>query len=89
MATEGAVLGRCWLFLDRWVSRNRSAEESSAESVTTARLKAHAEAAVTDEQLKNAGQRYPSDTPETKEAYYIRENFESRSLTHLVCPRLT
>lgn len=39
-------------------------------------LKAHAEAVVSDEQLAKAAERYPTDTPETKEAYYIRETFE-------------
>ncbi|KAK4053668.1 asparagine synthetase [Microbotryomycetes sp. JL201] len=40
-------------------------------------LKAHAEASVSDEQLAGAAQRYPIDTPETKEAYLIRQIFES------------
>lgn len=39
-------------------------------------LKAHCEASVTDEQMKDAATRYPSDTPETKEAYFIRQTFE-------------
>ncbi|KAM0792148.1 asparagine synthetase, variant 2 [Microbotryomycetes sp. NB124-2] len=39
-------------------------------------LKAHAEASVSDEQLSGAAQRYPIDTPETKEAYLIRQIFE-------------
>lgn len=32
---------------------------------------------MTDAQLAGAATRYPSDTPETKEAYMIREIFES------------
>lgn len=40
-------------------------------------LKAHAEAAVSDEQMAAASERYTLDTPETKEAYYIRQIFES------------
>ncbi|TNY23631.1 asparagine synthase [Rhodotorula diobovata] len=40
-------------------------------------LKDHAAAVVSDEQLATAAQRYPLDTPETKEAYLIRQVFES------------
>lgn len=39
-------------------------------------LKAHSAAAVSDEELAGAATRYPSGTPETKEAYYIRQVFE-------------
>lgn len=39
-------------------------------------LKAHSASHVTDAQLAGAAERYPSDTPETKEAYYIRQIFE-------------
>ena len=39
-------------------------------------LKAHSEAVVSDAQMATAAERYPTDTPETKEAYYIRETFE-------------
>ncbi|KAI5480972.1 asparagine synthase (glutamine-hydrolyzing) [Pseudohyphozyma bogoriensis] len=39
-------------------------------------LKECAANSVTDEQLAGAAERYPSDTPETKEAYYIRQIFE-------------
>jgi asparagine synthase (glutamine-hydrolysing) len=40
-------------------------------------LKNYAEEAVSDEKLAGAAQRYTIDTPETKEAYLIREIFES------------
>ncbi|SCZ95883.1 BZ3500_MvSof-1268-A1-R1_Chr8-1g09859 [Microbotryum saponariae] len=40
-------------------------------------LKAHSAQSVTDEQLAQAKERYPLDTPETKEAYFIRQIFES------------
>jgi len=40
-------------------------------------LKAHAEASVSDAKLADASSRYPVDTPDTKEAYMIREMFES------------
>ncbi|KAL8280973.1 hypothetical protein RQP46_006652 [Phenoliferia psychrophenolica] len=39
-------------------------------------LKAHSAAAVSDAELAGAAAKYPSDTPETKEAYYIRQVFE-------------
>ncbi|KAJ3190394.1 asparagine synthetase [Gaertneriomyces sp. JEL0708] len=39
-------------------------------------LKNYAEAHVTDEQLKSAAERFPYDTPTTKEAYWYREEFE-------------
>jgi hypothetical protein len=50
------------------------------------RLKAHAEEMVTDERFAKAGERWDMDTPETKEAYYIREIFEGafRSSRHRV-----
>lgn len=40
-------------------------------------IKDHAAATVSDEALAGAKERYPEDTPETKEAYLIREIFES------------
>ncbi|EGG09092.1 uncharacterized protein MELLADRAFT_77191 [Melampsora larici-populina 98AG31] len=39
-------------------------------------LKAHAEQTIRDDQLTKAAQRWSIDTPETKEAYLIREIFE-------------
>ncbi|CDZ98525.1 asparagine synthase (glutamine-hydrolyzing) [Phaffia rhodozyma] len=39
-------------------------------------MKAHAESHITDEQLAKAGERWSVDTPDTKEAYWIREVFE-------------
>lgn len=32
---------------------------------------------MTDEQFANAAERWPKDTPTTKEAYWYREQFES------------
>ncbi|BGP45822.1 asparagine synthetase [Rhodotorula kratochvilovae] len=40
-------------------------------------LKDHASRTISDEQMAGAAQRYPLDTPETKEAYLIRQIFES------------
>jgi asparagine synthase (glutamine-hydrolysing) len=38
-------------------------------------LKKHAESAVTDEMMKNAKSRFPTQTPSSKEEYYYREIF--------------
>lgn len=38
-------------------------------------IKAHAESAVTDQQLKTAEHRFPVKTPRTKEAYFYRDHF--------------
>ena len=40
-------------------------------------LKAHAESSVSDADFATAKTRYPRDTPDTKEAFYIRKIFES------------
>jgi hypothetical protein len=47
-------------------------------------MKEHAEAAVSDEQFAKAGERWSLDTPFTKEAYWIRETFESESSCSLL-----
>lgn len=39
-------------------------------------MKDHAEQVVSDEQLAKAAEKYPISTPDTKEAYWIREIFE-------------
>ncbi|GAA5990100.1 hypothetical protein JCM11641_007067 [Rhodosporidiobolus odoratus] len=39
-------------------------------------LKAHAESSISDDQMATAGQRWSLDTPDTKEAYFIRQVFE-------------
>ncbi|GAA5911055.1 hypothetical protein JCM6882_006864 [Rhodosporidiobolus microsporus] len=39
-------------------------------------LKDHAASLISDEQLASAAQRWPLDTPDTKEAYFIRQVFE-------------
>lgn len=43
-------------------------------------MKDHAEATVSDETFAKAAERWPVDTPLTKEAYWIREVFESESI---------
>ena len=39
-------------------------------------LKGYTENHITDEQFANAAQRWPKDTPSTKEAHWYREQFE-------------
>ena len=39
-------------------------------------MKDHAASVISDDQFANRVERYPSDTPDTKEAYWIRELFE-------------
>ncbi|KAK7043595.1 asparagine synthetase [Paramarasmius palmivorus] len=39
-------------------------------------MKDHAAAVVSDEQFEKRAERWPEDTPDTKEAYYIREIFD-------------
>jgi len=41
------------------------------------RIKDHAESVVSDEAFASRAEKYPSDTPETKEGYFIREIFDS------------
>ena len=40
------------------------------------RIKDHAAAVVSDEAFAQRAERWPMDTPDTKEAYFIRETFE-------------
>ena len=42
------------------------------------RLKAHAENAIPDELFEKRVERWPTDTPSTKEAYYIRDVFDGK-----------
>ncbi|CEH16719.1 asparagine synthase (glutamine-hydrolyzing) [Ceraceosorus bombacis] len=39
-------------------------------------MKSHAESAISDAKFNQRAKRYPLDTPDTKEAYWIREQFE-------------
>ena len=40
-------------------------------------IKEYAESAISDADFAKAAERYPVDTPDTKEGYFIREIFES------------
>ena len=42
-------------------------------------MKAHAESVVSDADFAKRAERWAVDTPDTKEGYYIREIFESKS----------
>lgn len=46
--------------------------------MTLNRIKAHAEQTVSDEAFSERATRWSVDTPDTKEAYFIREIFEGR-----------
>ncbi|KAI9632744.1 putative asparagine synthase [Dioszegia hungarica] len=41
-------------------------------------MKAHAEEVVSEEMMQKRGERFPFETPDTKEAYWIRELFEGQ-----------
>lgn len=43
------------------------------------RIKTHADQTVSDEDFSERTTRWPVDTPDTKEAYFIREIFEGKS----------
>lgn len=45
------------------------------------RIKDHAANIVSDETFSKRADKYPVDTPDTKEGYYIREIFERKSPT--------
>lgn len=40
-------------------------------------MKEHAECAIPDVMFEKRSERWPEDTPDTKEAYYIRDVFDS------------
>ena len=40
-------------------------------------MKGHADRAITDERFAKRSERWPDNTPDTKEAYYIRDVFDS------------
>lgn len=44
-------------------------------------MKAHAEETIPDADFAKRAERWPIDTPDTKEAYFIREIFESKILS--------
>ena len=44
-------------------------------------MKDHAASVVSDEAFAERAQRWPEDTPDTKEAYLIREIFDSKFVT--------
>jgi len=41
------------------------------------RLKEHAERLISEDMFEKRSERWPEDTPDTKEAYYIRDVFDS------------
>lgn len=51
-------------------------------------MKAHAEETIPDADFAKRAERWPIDTPDTKEAYFIREIFESKIFISVI-PDLT
>ncbi len=82
VAPEGAVLRRCWLLVDRRVRTPLTYSSSHTSShITSLRMKTHAAAEVSDEDFAHRAERWPRDTPDTKEAYHIREIFDGEYFT--------
>lgn len=49
----------------------------AAHCKDTSRLKDHAERSIPDDIFEKRSERWPLDTPDTKEAYYLRDLFDS------------
>ena len=47
-------------------------------------MKDHAAAVVSDEAFAKRAERWPENTPDTKEGYFIRDIFDSTSTPHLL-----
>lgn len=84
VASERAVFRWCRIFLDRWVSTYctgiHSFDPSQLTTSTTLSdnsIKENAASSVSDEVFAQRAEKYPIDTPDTKEAYYIRDIFQS------------
>lgn len=76
MATKGAILRWRWLFLDRRVRFTFLLSMIKFIIHHAISMKAHAESTVSDEMFSKRAERWAVDTPDTKEAYWIREIFE-------------
>ena len=90
-----AILGRRWLLLDRWVRPSLLVHLRTLHTlVCDLRLKAHAENAIPDQLYEKRFDRWPVDTPSTKEAYYMRDIFDgelaqyANSFRYPVCVNL-
>jgi asparagine synthase (glutamine-hydrolysing) len=53
------------------------------------RLKDHAERAISDEMFNKRSERWPKETPDTMEAYFMRDIFDSEFLWRLSARSLT
>lgn len=79
LEAERAIFRWCGILLDR---RVRSFVQLSCCQLififtsSLDRMKEHAAEIVTDEQFETRAERWPKDTPDTKEAYYIRQIFD-------------
>ena len=82
-------VGYSWI--DGYVPPLRHAPHSSPPPPRTccsrarrpSRIKDHAAAVVSDDACEKRTERWPTDTPDTKEAYFIREVFDGRCLSLL------
>jgi hypothetical protein len=80
--TKGTVLGWRWVLLDRWVRTQPVTAFiiSACGSLKVSfffRLKDQAERAISDEIFGKRSERWPEETVDTKEAYFIRDIFDS------------
>lgn len=82
--TKGTVLGWRWVLLDRRVRTQpvtafyqHSRLIKSMLLFLNFRLKDNAERAISDEIFGKRSERWPEETPDTKEAYFIRDIFDS------------
>lgn len=61
---------------EKYIYRRKDQFSDSVGKEHIEGLKSHAEKCVTDEQMEKAVEKFPFQTPNTKEAYYYREIFE-------------
>jgi len=79
METKRTILRWCRLFLDRWVKVFFPTSFFFLNKKrTTTSMKEHANNTVSDEAFAKRHEQWSSDTPDTKEAYLIREIFHGR-----------
>lgn len=62
--------------MDRWVRFIGVNEPPKVRLISTNSIKDHAAAVVSDEEFEKRAERWPDSTPDTKEAYFIRQTFD-------------
>ena len=81
MEAKGAIFRWRWLLLDRWVRppvTHLALPHGLPRGRHRLRLKDQAERSIPDEIFEKRSERWPEDTPDTKEAYYIRDLFDGK-----------